>query len=97
MRVRNSYTVQYSGGFGQICSFVALDGLSYVLVLLIKLLQLPGTGYEAVDSLLHSSIKPVTCGPMVCIASSALHSKCVFIGGPSSSYVASFPYSLVYD
>ena len=97
VRVRNSYTVQYSSGFGQICCFVALDGLSYVLVLLTKLLQLAGTGYEAVDSLSYSSIKPVTCGPMVCIPSSALHSKCVFIGGSSISYVASFPYSLMYD
>ena len=42
VRVRNSYTVHYSSGFGQICCFVALDGLSYVLVLT-KLLQLAGT------------------------------------------------------
>lgn len=27
VRVRNSYTVQYSGGFGQISSFVTLDGV----------------------------------------------------------------------
>ena len=97
VKVRNSYTVQYCGGFGQICGFIALDGLSCVLVLVVKLLQSAGTGYHAVDSLSHSTIKPVTCGPMVCIRSSALKSKCVFINGSSSSYVASFPYSLMYD
>lgn len=97
VKVRNSYTVQYCGGFGQICGFITLDGLSYVLVLVVKLLLSAGTGYDAVDSLFQSTIKPVTCGPLVCIRSSELKSKCVFINGSVSSYVASFPYSLMYD
>ena len=97
VKVRNSYTVQYRGGFGQICGFVAIDGLSYVLVLIVKLLPSAGTGYDAIDSLSHSTIKPVTCGPVICIKSSELKSKCVFINGSVNSYVASFPYSLMYD
>ena len=50
-------------------------------MLIVKLLQGAGTGYDAVDSLSRSTIKPVTCGPLICIRSSELKSKFVFING----------------
>ena len=97
VRVRNSYTVQYSGGHGQICNFVVVDGLDYVLVLIYKLLQRSNIGYSALDALSVSTITAVSRGPIVCVPSTALQRKCVFINGSSTSYVLSFPNSLVYD
>ena len=83
-------TVQYLVDLARF-SFVTLDRLSSMLVL-IKLLQLAGTGYEAIALL----IKPVTYGPMVCIHLQHFTAN-MFISGSSSSHVASFPHSLIYD
>lgn len=93
VRVRNSYTVQYSGGVGQICNFVVIDGLEYVLVLIYKLLRSTNVGYRALD--LSVSIAAVSRGPIISIPSTELQRKCVFISGSTSSYVVSFPNSHV--
>ena len=62
-----------------------------------KLLQSSNIGYTALDALSASTIAAVSRGPIVCVPSSALKRKCVFVNGSTSSYVLSFPNSLVYD
>ena len=64
VKVRNSYTVQYSDGVGQICNFVVVDGLSYVLVLIYKRLPSSSIGYNAL------SVSTIARGPIICIPSS---------------------------
>ena len=52
--------MQYRGGFEQICGFVAIDGLSYVLVLIVKLLPRLAQNMLLIACL--TAIKPVTSG-----------------------------------
>ena len=66
---------------------MALDGLSNVLVLVVKLLQSSGTGYDVVDSLSQSTIKP---SDLWTTRSSKLKSKCVFINGSVSFFSVFF-------
>ena len=95
VRVRNSYTVElYSGGFGQICGFVAIDRLDCVLV---RLSQTSTIEYDSLSSLSRPRIIPVTSGAMMCVKAEVLKAKCVFVHGSTASYVVCFPNSLIYD
>ena len=104
VKVRNSFTVRYSEGFGQVSAFIAIDGLDCVVVLLEKLVQTSTCqnqfriGHDALDNLPSSELVPVAHGPPMCVLSTSLKGKCVFVNaGSSGLFVISFPFSLLYD